>query len=608
MKKIAWIIIGTIAMITAVLFCEYIKTTGKTDVKFLIKGREVINIWEDQSTGKSYVFLPSYANLETTLIKVSAQAKVFIDGIQIKSGMNCSVFELNKEYGLSIKGIEKPLYFVRSDNVATMYINTVSGTMEDINKDKTRKEYIDITLYTVTGDLDYRSGSIDRIKGHGNSSWDWSAKKPYNIYLAIDKPLLHMPASEKWVLLANASDETKIRNKIVSDFAQLIQPKTGFAPDSEFVSLYLNGNYAGLYLLSEKVESIAERYMENQQNILFCLQNELSKINHSDKMLQLSNGLFTEISSPSLNTWEKKDKLSKGLAHFEIRLEGDGSLESIDINSWARKYLVEEVFGNLDADEASQYFYLDNSDNKLYAGPCWDYDQTINANSWFKIWWAANSIYAQKSWYKNLMARKVFYEKVTDIFEHEALPKMDWILNEDIPQWKSLLKKALTADFIRWSDLYKRDPVQSIEDFRSMLSDHVSFLNSIWLKKEKYCKVTFMVENRFISRYPLYIKCGSDGSEIPQPAEMGIQSKTGWYDQTGRQFDPGSMISEDIVLYDKIPVHQEEEKVSKLVFKKISMINIKDIDFKTVVLILLGVAGVLMILIDRQKTRRKNRG
>lgn len=609
MKKLLWVVGGTIAMIIAILFCEYVNIgTKNVKIQFLVKGQKPINVWEESNSGSVYVFLPAYARLEDTTVRLTEKDEVLLDNIPLASGMDCSAFELNQKYRLVKGGIEKDLYFLRSDHVATMYIDTASRTMNDVHGDKQHREYAHIELYTTSGELEYRSRSVDQIRGRGNTTWSNFAKKPYNLYLRGKQSLLNMPAADEWVLLANTYDETNLRNKVTADFARKIQSKDGFAADSRYVSLYLNGNFAGLYLLSEKVENLAKRYMKHSDDLLFCIQNELGKINDYHKVVRLmANHLFAEISQPSAKTQKNKDMLERLLTIFEINLNSDGLPEYIDTDSWARKYLVEEIFGNLDADESSQYFYFNSASNKIYAGPCWDYDLAIGSKSAYKLWWSPNSIYAQKNWYKALMSHEEFYNEVIKIYQNEGLPAINRMLKDDILQLAELLRDSIKVDSVRWPDLYYADPVKSIEDFYKLVTDHVSFLSSFWLTNENYCKVTFLTENLFISRYPFYVKCGVNVSELPKPEEIGVDGGKEWYDQKGKPFHQDNRIEKDIILYNQPPSDSDvlEQKVGKVVPRKISLLSMKDVDGKAIVLMLIGLAGGLMILIGRLKGRRK---
>ena len=58
----------------------------------------------------------------------------------------------------------------------------------------------------------------------------------------------------------------------------------------------------------------------------------------------------------------------------EIIFSGEDLRNStiIDLDSWIRRYLIDEISGNVDSDHASSYFYY--TDGLFYAGPVWDYD------------------------------------------------------------------------------------------------------------------------------------------------------------------------------------------------------------------------------------------
>lgn len=105
-------------------------------------------------------------------------------------------------------------------------------------------------LIKDSGSLDYK-GSLKHIKGRGNASWEYD-KRPYNIKLDESADLLGMGKAKGWCLLANYLDTSLMRNKIIYDLAE----ETGipFTMDARSLDLYINGEYKGTYLLTEKVE------------------------------------------------------------------------------------------------------------------------------------------------------------------------------------------------------------------------------------------------------------------------------------------------------------------------------------------------------------------
>jgi len=109
-------------------------------------------------------------------------------------------------------------------------------------------------LSDQTGTILYEGGL--KIKLRGNSTKDLN-KHPYKIKLEAKADLFGMGKNKHWVLLANDIDHTLIRNKITLDFASAIGMK--FASGSELVSVFLNGNYQGVYQLCEHIRVDKER-------------------------------------------------------------------------------------------------------------------------------------------------------------------------------------------------------------------------------------------------------------------------------------------------------------------------------------------------------------
>jgi len=115
-----------------------------------------------------------------------------------------------------------------------------------------KDDYIDghMTL-TQSGSSDVSVDSDLEIKGHGNSSWSWT-KKPYKIKLTNKTSLLGMPAQKNWILLANFDDKALMRNDVAFELSRRVG--MAWTPRSQFVELYLNGQYEGSYQLTESIE------------------------------------------------------------------------------------------------------------------------------------------------------------------------------------------------------------------------------------------------------------------------------------------------------------------------------------------------------------------
>ena len=79
-------------------------------------------------------------------------------------------------------------------------------------------------------------------------------KKPYRIELSNPISLAGMREDDDWHLFALYMDLTRMRIKLAMDLwnALYTTDQTAILPHSEYVLLYLNGEFLGLYLLAEK--------------------------------------------------------------------------------------------------------------------------------------------------------------------------------------------------------------------------------------------------------------------------------------------------------------------------------------------------------------------
>ncbi|MBO7592800.1 MAG: CotH kinase family protein, partial [Bacteroidaceae bacterium] len=99
------------------------------------------------------------------------------------------------------------------------------------------------------------------IKLRGNSSLSFNQKK-YTIELRdelgheVDAPLMGMPAHSDWVLLAPYSDVSAARDPLAF---KLWRDMGHWGPRTRMVELTLNGEYRGIYILSEAIKRGNER-------------------------------------------------------------------------------------------------------------------------------------------------------------------------------------------------------------------------------------------------------------------------------------------------------------------------------------------------------------
>lgn len=529
-------------------------------------GTQTIQPWEDED-GVSYVFLPGYASLTQVYVDFHTSNEVLVNGERLTDGMTCGGFSLEVPYDLSYetwgRQVQHQIKFVKSANVAAMFIDTRSGSMDYIHEKKGNSESGTITLYFPDGRKNY-SGELNTIQGRGNNTWEAFKKKPYSLRLSEAADLLQMGCAENWILLANADDPSHIRNKLAFEFAQRMG--LPFSPDSDWVDLYLNGEYAGLYLLSERNEVHQSRVdIAPQNGVLLSLENEALLVSKNEPYVKTGGNQTLRIHYPEPVSDVQLRTIAEHIQSVENAIltgrdpaTGKELQDLIDMDSWVENYVLDELLGNLDAFWVSRFFYYDTEDGKLMAGPVWDYDKALG-NDNTPDWSIPNgnamvvSRYGQRNngkalWANELYLQPEFRERLAACYAEKALPLlMNWV----IPQtgvYEEQITEAARLNDIRWNCYAEGSTHETeIAEVVSYLQEHARFLNAVWIDGEDLCQVG-IIGGGFYYFYGL-----PRGAQLPQlPAVPELQDMTflGWCDAfSGNPFDLTQPITEDVWLY-----------------------------------------------------------
>ncbi|MCR5626704.1 MAG: CotH kinase family protein, partial [Lachnospiraceae bacterium] len=217
------------------------------DIKASYNGKEV-SLYK--ANDGYYAFMPAYTDLRKTEL-------IIPDGIEInfKDDRKNGFKEGHKYEFSAVIGDElatDTLTFMKSENLPAMFIETKSKSLSYILADSEYSEPGKFEIINADGEEGFK-GEFKKLKGHGRSSWILPLeKKAFNMILYESERLMEAGASRHWVLLANSRDGAFIRNKLTYDIAA----KTGMrsTPQSSFCDLYINGKYAGNYQLCQKFE------------------------------------------------------------------------------------------------------------------------------------------------------------------------------------------------------------------------------------------------------------------------------------------------------------------------------------------------------------------
>ena len=230
------------------------------------------------------------------------------------------------------------------------------------------------------------------IKLRGRSSNFASQKKSYRIKFDSKRKILNFKGKDKkWSLIANHFDRSFLRNALAFKISELMQLK--YTPRCQPVDLILNGNYQGNYYVCDKIEVGKNRVniakMEStdisEPNITggYLLQiggssggfGRQGRGNTQTNSFKTTKGITGSIEYPKKDeiTPEQKAYISEKLNEFEDEIY-NGILDSIDLESYSKYFLVEEFCGDPDNVFSSFYFTKERNDDKFYFGPVWDFD------------------------------------------------------------------------------------------------------------------------------------------------------------------------------------------------------------------------------------------
>lgn len=246
------------------------------------------------------------------------------------------------------------------------------------------------------------------IKYRGNSSFTYSAKKPYSIRLLTDSyenngakrkvPLLGMGSDNDWCLLAPYNDRSLIRNTLSLSLAV---GYLEYVPKTRFCELILDGIYYGVHSLTERVRIGGGRLdIKNPGQsgdkltggYIVCIDRNDEPLTHASKYHPTNSAgevftdktIWMQYTDPSCDdiTEEQRAYIDGRFDDFEDALASDdfmdadrGYRQHIDVSSFIDYQLSTEIANNIDGYRLSTYLYKHrDSVDPRFKMTLWDFD------------------------------------------------------------------------------------------------------------------------------------------------------------------------------------------------------------------------------------------
>lgn len=268
--------------------------------------------------------------------------------------------------------------------VFTMNITTENGVgIQD------KENWINCHI-SIDGKGEYSNYSgMGRIKGRGNSSWLYYKKKPYKFKLDSKSKLLGMDKAKDWNLLSNYRDVTDMMNVFAFETARWMGMP--FTNHTRFVEVFLNGDYVGVYQLTEKVELGSNRVaIDEDEGVLLSFDKddgpELSP-GATDNFWSEVYGLPMCVKEPEDLPQEQMDAIKADFAVLERAVKArnyEAVSELMDIPSFIGILQLHEFLYNVEIDAPRSLYMYKDKGGKYTFGPVWDWDAAYDFdwNNW----------------------------------------------------------------------------------------------------------------------------------------------------------------------------------------------------------------------------------
>lgn len=406
----------------------------------------------------------------------------------------------------AILGQELPPMPSYSGTLPVLFINT-DGHRNIVSKEEYLHadwwlDNMGIEGYESIGSPEQPLGML--IKGRGNYTWNSFDKKPFRIKLDTKEKLLGMKSSRHWCLLAHADDHlAKLKNTIGFELSRRVG--LAYTPDQRPVEVVLNGQYIGLYFLTEKIRvgenkvniKVQQDYETNPSLItggwfleLNAFDGYVTYVQEHPEMGWNWDDMMCFLSvSPEELSWQQKNYIKQFLedANTAIHVPDKSSTEwekYIDIDTLAMYYIVAEVMDDLERFTSSCYMYKQRGDStKLMFGPVWDFGNAFTREAHYGPDSVGHFIYEQPTfftshWIKDISRFDHFQEVVrTHWHKLNHADSLKSSLDQYIDEFVESIKPANQADVIRWPDYdinYQRD------EFKRYIHAKIDWLNTQW--------------------------------------------------------------------------------------------------------------------------------
>lgn len=297
----------------------------------------------------------------------------------------------------------------------------------DIDRELWHDGFVAITNAATEHNFEATSA---RIRGRGNSTW-WRGPDKRPLRFRFDEAqsmFVSESIATDWILLANHFDRSLLRNYSALYLGNLLKSMQ-FTPGVQNVHLYVNGEYMGVYLLTDERDvnpgRIETAWHEDPalSGFIIELDGRAPDGGVENEDFVIANNMAYDIRFPS-----SSGRTPEHMAYVKEYLENvshairygsfDELLKLIDLDSFVDFYIVQEWTKNSDVHSLSVFMHIngEGEDRRLIKGPLWDFDIAAGNYGNQMMGYGPEGIYAGvvNYWYRYLINRPEFFEAIAN--------------------------------------------------------------------------------------------------------------------------------------------------------------------------------------------------
>ena len=260
--------------------------------------------------------------------------------------------------------------------VFQLYVTTTDGS------DVTSKDtYTDCHLSLGARGAFTSFSANAQIRGRGNSSLLWYDKKPYRLKLNEKHKVLGLSKAKSWVLLANYRDVTDLMNTFVFETGSWLG--LPYTNHTRYVELFLNGDYRGVYQLTEQVQQNKNRVaVSNGHGILISLdvddgpaESPFAQDNFTSAVFRMP--VCVKFPDDEYFTANTVDSVRTVLAELEQAIKDkdyERTSRLLDIPTFIKYLQLQEFVYNVELSAPRSIYMHKDGDGPWVMGPLWDFD------------------------------------------------------------------------------------------------------------------------------------------------------------------------------------------------------------------------------------------